>query len=137
MRTVFVRTLFLTAVLLAADTSAASAVEATFLGTSTYATPADCKKVAKLAAGAPRNLNSVPETLTAKGYQGWEGGCSIEKFVPKGAGKSWTVSLLCSEGSIENAKSTQTWTKGADGSLTVVAGREKTRFVACSAPNKK
>jgi hypothetical protein len=124
-------------ILLALAIPSAHAVEAAFLGTTTYATPAGCAKVARLAAGIPRNLNSVPETLTAKGYMSWEGGCTIEKITPKVAGKSWSIVISCSEGAEESVKSTETWTSGDDGSILINAQGKKTRFVACAASKKK
>jgi hypothetical protein len=131
------RTVLVATILVSLSAPAAHAVEATFLGTGTYATPGDCSKVAKLATGAPRRLNSVPETLTARGYMSWEGGCTIEKVVPKVAGKSWTVSLSCSEGAIENAKSKETWVRNTDGSWLISGQYRKARLVACAIPKKK
>lgn len=122
---------------LVAGATGSQAAEASFLGSNVYATPAGCAKLAKLAAGAPRNLNSVPETLTAKGYETWEGGCTIDKITTTAAGKSWRVAVSCSEGADEGIKSTETWTRAADGSILVNAQGKKTRFVVCTAHTSK
>jgi hypothetical protein len=131
------RKLIVTLVLLISSAPCAFAAEATFLGKATYATSQGCAQVAQLAAGRQRNLNSVPETLTAKGYLSWEGGCRFDKITPIVANRSWVVTTSCSEGAEENVKSTETWTKAADGSIMVNAGGKKTRFVACAAPKAK
>lgn len=112
-------------------------VQAPFLGASTYATKAGCMKLKKLAAGTPRNLNSVPDTLDAKGHSSWEGGCMIDKITERLAGKSWVVQLKCSEGAIENAKTTETWTKAPDGSILVKSSGGSTRFYACDVRGAK
>ena len=110
-------------------------VQATFLGTATYATRAGCAKLKKLAAGTPRNLNTVPETLDAKGFLSWEGGCTISKINERVTGKTWTVQLKCSEGAEENVTSTETWTKAPDGSILVNDKGKATRFYACPVAN--
>jgi hypothetical protein len=110
-----------------ASTGAVQAeVRATFLGGSTFAT---------IATGTPRNLDTVPETLTATGYRSWEGGCTIDKISERLAGKTWRVTLRCSEGAEENVRSTETWTRASDGSILVAANRKTTRFVACPIPD--
>ena len=125
------------AILIGATAPALADVQATFLGTATYATKAGCGKLKRLAAGTPRGLNSVPDTVDAKGHSSWEGGCTIDKIAERVAGKTWVVNLTCSEGAIENAKSTETWTKAADGSLLVKAAGSTTRYFACAVPAAK
>lgn len=114
-------------------TTAASAadVEAKFLGSTTYASPKGCAKLKALAAGAPRNINNVPEVLTAKGYLGWEGGCAIERVQEQVKAKRWLVSLRCSEGAEENQRHQETWEKAPDGALLISFKKKRERFVAC------
>jgi hypothetical protein len=120
-------------IVLGSAASALADVQATFLGTTVYTTTADCPLLKKLATGTPRSLTTVPETLTAKGYQSWEGGCSFTNIVERYNGRLWTVSMRCSEGAIENQPRTEVWRKLANGSLTVTAGKTPTTLIACSA----
>ena len=123
------------AVLVCAANSAAADVQATFLGTATYATRAGCAKLKTLAAGTQRNLNTVPETLDAKGFMSWEGGCTIATINERVLGKAWTVQLKCSDGAEENVASIETWTKASDGSILVKDKGKSTRFFVCAAPS--
>ena len=127
------RTLLIAALAAAAMTATATAadVEAKFLGTATYASAKGCEQLKALASGTPRNLNTVPETLTAKGYLGWEGGCTIERVQEQVKGKRWLVSLRCSEGAEENKRHKETWEKAPDGALLVSFKKKRERLVAC------
>ena len=107
-------------------------VDAGFLGATVYTTAADCPLQKKLVAGGPRNLNTVPETLSAKGYRSWEGGCTFTNIVERYKGRLWTVSMRCSEGATENLPRTEVWRKAADGSLTVTADKKPTVLIACA-----
>jgi hypothetical protein len=136
----------LASVLLSAHAAAAE-VTATplgqsVLGRSVYTTAKDCPLYKKLAAGGPRNLNTVPETLTAQGYRSWEGGCTFTNIVERYKGRLWTVSMRCSDGAIENRPRTEVWRKAADGAITVSADKTVTTLIACAidkpvAPAKK
>lgn len=107
-------------------------VQATFLGKTTYTTPSDCTKLKALAAGGPRNIATVPEVLTAKGYLSWEGGCTIKSYTERRSGRLWSVSLRCSEGAVENELRTEVWRKTDDGTLRVTHGRETVDMIACT-----
>ncbi len=115
-----------------APISALADVDAGFLGTTVYTTAADCPLYRAIAAGGPRNLNTVPETLSAKGYRSWEGGCRFTNIVERYKGRLWTVSMRCSEGATENLPRTEVWRKAADGSLTVTADKKPTVLIACT-----
>lgn len=126
--------MFLLAALAAAGLTTAAAgadVEAKFLGTATYSSAKGCAKLKALASGTPRNLNTVPETLTAKGYLGWEGGCAIERIQEQVKAKRWLVSLRCSEGAVENRRHRETWEKAPDGAILVSFKKQRERYVAC------
>lgn len=128
MRTLLLATFFaagFTAGAIAAD------VEAKFLGAATYSSAKGCSQLKALASGTPRNLNTVPETLTAKGYLGWEGGCAIERIAEQVKGKRWTVSLRCSEGAVENQRHQETWEKAPDGAILISFKKNRERYVAC------
>ena len=45
----------------------------------TYASKEGCQKLAAIEAGTPRNVETVPEVLTADGFKGWEGACEFTK----------------------------------------------------------
>lgn len=80
--------------------AAQSEPKADFLGSATYATAEGCDKLKALAAGGDRNISTVPETLTASGFEGWEHSCSIKSVKP-GASNAWQVVTSCSEGESE------------------------------------
>lgn len=128
MRTLLLATFFaasLTSGALSAD------VEAKFLGAATYSSAKGCSQLKALASGTPRNLNTVPETLTAKGYLGWEGGCAIERIQEQVKAKRWTVSLRCSEGAVENQRHQEIWERAPDGALLISFKKKRERYVAC------
>lgn len=74
---------------------------AAFLGSGTYATAEGCDKLKALAAGGDRNISTVPETLTAKGFDGWEHSCTFTSVAETAPGKSWKVVASCEEGESE------------------------------------
>jgi hypothetical protein len=129
--------LFSVAALTALISASAMAAEATFLGGATYTTAKDCRKLKALAAGGPRNIQTAPETLTAKGYLSWEGGCTIDKITAGKASNTWTVNLRCHEGAEENQLRTEVWTRQSDGSLMSAFKDEKTKYIACNAGKTK
>ena len=71
------RRLVVAALSVGACASAEAGASAYFLGTSVYATEEGCVKLKALAAGGPKNVGTVPETLTSQGFKSWEGGCAF------------------------------------------------------------
>lgn len=65
----------------------------------TYATVEGCKKLAAIDAGGPRNVETVPEVLSADGFKSWEGACEFTKVFEHEPGRVWLGLLVCSEGS--------------------------------------
>ena len=61
----------------------------------TYATKEGCAKLAKLAAGKPRNVETVPETLTKDGFQSWEGSCEFTQVLEHEPGKVYIGIMYC------------------------------------------
>ena len=103
-------------------------VTASFLGTATYATDSGCDKLKALAAGAPRNLNTVPETLSASGFDDWEGGCSFSRITEVKKGHLYKARMACGESADEWVE-TDTFAltdNGATVTVTVSGGDEKT-----------
>ncbi len=116
----------------------AVAADADFLGAATYATADGCSKLKALAAGGDRNISTVPETLTSKGYHGWEHDCSFKSVSETEAGKSWKVVLACEEG--ENVwEEAQVMTKTGEATFEVKAEGESdaTAYAVCDAPAAK
>lgn len=125
--------------LVATGSSALADVEAKFLGKSTYSTARGCQMLKALAAGATRNLNTVPQTLDATGYHSWEGGCEIERIAEQVKGKRWLVALHCHEGAASRRQH-ETWERAPDGALLVTLDKKKYRYTQCPvvpAPGKK
>jgi hypothetical protein len=108
---------------------------AAFLGSATYATAEGCDKLKALAAGGDRNISTVPETLTASGYEGWEHSCRVTAVTETEPGKVWKVVTECSEGESAWAD-TQVFEKASDTSFKVMAEGEEepTVFAVCDAP---
>lgn len=128
------------AVLASAGAMAKPKQAATFLGSATYAMDGGCEKRRALAAGGPRNIGTVPETLTASGFDGWEGGCSFERITEVQKGKLYKAVLACGE-SADEWTETNTFAL-SDGGATVtvrVLGKEKKTsvFKRCDAPAAK
>jgi hypothetical protein len=116
---------------LAASASAAE-VKAKFLGDGTYAMKdGGCEKLNRIAAGGPKNVETTPETLTADGFSGWEGGCSFLSIKEVKKGVKWVVRMSCSEGAEEDQRETDTFEKQPDGSFHVTNEDKTTHFVRC------
>lgn len=111
---------------------------AAFLGTSTYATVEGCEKLKALAAGGDRNISTVPETLSSKGYTGWEHGCAFKSITESAPGKSWKVVTSCEEGESQ-WEDTQVMEKVGEGSFKVMGEGEEeaTVYAVCDAPAAK
>ena len=121
----------LSLLLLAVTVSCAQAdVTATFLGDAVYGWKSDCAKLAKIARGGPRNIQTSPELLSATGYQGWEGGCTIAKISARASVGRWRVDLICHEGAEDNMKRTEIWTKRGD-VLTVTHDGKSETYERC------
>lgn len=118
--------------------TAASAQEtAAFLGTQTYATTEGCAKLKALAAGGDRNISTVPETLSSKGFDGWEHSCTFKSVTENEAGKSWKVVSSCEEGESQ-WDDTQVFEKAGDTFKVLGEGEEEaTVYAVCDAPPAK
>jgi hypothetical protein len=111
---------------------------ASFLGDKTYATVEGCEKLKALAAGGDRNISTVPETLSAKGFDGWEHSCAFKSVTEQAAGKSWNVVSSCEEGESQ-WDDTQVFEKADDKSFKVLGEGEEeaTVYTVCDAPPAK
>lgn len=97
----------------------------------TFAKPGLCDKVAAVAAGGPKNLDTVTETLTPDGFRSWEGNCDFETITEKEKGRSYEAKMSCIEGA---AQWTETNTFDIDPSgqtMTVWIEGEKHEYVKC------
>ncbi|MCB1515492.1 MAG: hypothetical protein KDJ18_11955 [Hyphomicrobiaceae bacterium] len=86
----------------------------------TYATEDGCAKLAAIAAGTPRNVETVPEVLDAEGFKGWEGACEFTHVFEHDPGRVWVGLMVCSEGQTI-APQTYVFIRGEDDSLEVAA----------------
>ncbi len=116
--------------------AAIAQMKGNFIGPGTYATAEGCKKVAALAAGAERNVGTVPETLTQDGFEGWEGSCTFRSITEVEKGKTWKAAMDCQEGAGEGPES-DLFERLPDGSLKVTVMGNETIFVRCDADKGK
>lgn len=91
------RALLVLAVLAVCAAGAAATERAGFLA-GTYAAGKGCEMLAKIEAGGPRTVETVPETLDADGFHGWEGECDFTKVFEHEPGKVWIGLMVCVEG---------------------------------------
>ena len=105
-------------------------IKATFIGPGVFATEPDCRRLEALAAGAVRNLDSVPEKLTEDGIVGWENGCFFTKVTEQTKGRVWVARMNCGEGA-QNWRETRTFRPGANGSWQVTLRRRSTQYLRC------
>lgn len=124
------RTIFVAVLIAAAAAPALAGVKAKFLGAATYATEEGCAKLKAIAAGGPKNISTVPETLTASGFSGWEFGCGFTSVKEVVKGKRWVVREACSEGA-ENWTATDTFVARGDGGFDVTGDKKTMTFVRC------
>ena len=61
----------------------------------TYVIEGRCEKLVKINAGGPKNVETVPETLTSGGFASWEGGCSFKWIKQKKKGQVWVARMAC------------------------------------------
>jgi hypothetical protein len=124
----------ITAALLAgAATSAVAAERATFLGDGVWARKGDCARLARLAAGGPRNIRTTPEQLTAGGYSSWEGSCEFLSIRERTPGKAWIAELSCIEGP-EEGKETNLFEKVDARTFKVTVNGEAGLYFRCDLP---
>ncbi|MEQ1718075.1 MAG: hypothetical protein ABL907_19210 [Hyphomicrobium sp.] len=117
-------------------TPASAEMMGDFVGPGTYATAEGCKKLAAIAAGTPRNVATVPETLTIEGFAGWEGGCTFHSITEVVKGKKWTANLKCFEGADESQES-DVFERMPDGAIKVTIMGSDTTFVRCDGEKGK
>ncbi len=128
--------LALTAVPVLAAVPARAAVKGTFIGPGTYATADGCEKLKALAAGADKNVGTVPETLTEDGFSSWEGTCTFTSFTEKDQGRMWSAAMNCAEGANEGPES-DIFERMLDGSIKVTVMNSATTLVRCDADKGK
>ncbi len=64
----------------------------------TFASTQGCAMHNKLKTGTPRSIETVPDTLDADGFHGWEGACEFTKVWEHETGSVWQALMYCSEG---------------------------------------
>lgn len=113
------RTFVAACALLAMVGPAAAKEKARFID-GTYATEDGCRKLKAIAAGTPRNVETVPDVLDEDGFKGWEGVCEFTQVLEHEAGRVWVGLMVCSEG-MTIVPQTYVFIRGEDKSLEVAA----------------
>ena len=135
------RRLVVAALSLGACASAEAGASAYFLGTAVYATEEGCVKLKALAAGGPKNVGTVPETLTSGGFKSWEGGCAFGSIQERRRHKLYVSRMTCFEGPERwlEKNSFELDLKARTVTVTVAEGRTKktTVFKKCDAGKGK
>lgn len=111
-------------------------VKGTFIGEGTYATAEGCEKLQALAAGGDRNIETVPETLTMNGFEGWEGGCTFASFTEIEKDKKWQARLHCFDGPDEGPES-DIFERLPDGKIKLTVMGNDTILQRCDAEKEK
>ncbi len=116
----------------AASTRSASGAEvkAAFI-TGTWATEEGCQKLAKIASGTPKSVETMPETLTQDGYATWEGGCTFSEIKETVPGRTWSVKTACVDGAEEWSDDETIVLDETGKRLTVTVEDKTTVFVRC------
>lgn len=123
-------------ILIAMAVPAYADMESMFIGEGTYASEEGCRKLAALAAGGDRNLGTVPETLTAEGFEGWEHRCTFTSISEKIEGRSWVAKMTCTEGDSEDERTT-TFEKLDGDRFKMTTDGETDIYVRCGAVKGK
>ncbi len=121
------------AVGLAALAPAGMAAEKAAFIDGTYATPEGCRQLQALRDGASQSIETVPETLTAEGFQSWEGACRFTKTFEHEPGRVWLGLMFCAEANTMSA-ATFVFLKGDDGTFEIAGDgqSEPELYVRCS-----
>ena len=119
-----------------AASPAAADVKAAFLAGTYTATASDCKMVQALAAGTPRNLNTVPVTLDATGLHSWEGGCTFTRIRADWDRKTWRATARCGEGAITGVTDSITLVRTSPTAFTIRRASDKKAeaYSLCTTP---
>lgn len=103
----------------------------------TYVMEGRCEKLAKIEAGGPKNVETVPETLTNDGFQSWEGGCSFVSIEEKVKGRVWVARMSCAEEADESEETDTFELNSKDQSISVTVDGKTTKFIRCDADKRK
>lgn len=121
----------LVALAFAGTADSANAAEKAAFVEGVWATEEGCAKLAALGTGTARSVETVPETLTADGYQTWEGGCTFTSIEETEKGRAWTVKTSCFESADEWTDTETFELDAASRRLRVTVEGEVTEFVRC------
>ena len=101
--------------------------------TGTYVMEGRCGMLAKIEAGGPKNVETTPETLTSKGFETWEGGCTFLSIKQKTKGRVWVARMACAEEAEESVETDRFELDPKDQSITVTVDGEVTKYIHCDA----
>lgn len=96
-----------------------------------YARDGRCEKVQAVEAGAPKNADTVTDTLSSAGFQAWAGNCAFEDITEKEKGRSYQARVKCTEGSKTWVEMTDFLLDPSGNSITVWTDGEKSQYVKC------
>lgn len=130
MRTLVAAAALVSSLSLGGSALAAEGPRAAFID-GVYAMEGRCAVWAALEAGGQRNIDTVPETLTADGFKSWEGGCIFESLTEKEKGRLYEGRMHCSEGLDEWTETDTFAVDAAARSITVTVEGKSSRFVKC------
>jgi hypothetical protein len=118
---------------LTASAPAASAQQtATFLDGPYTMSAQACAKLKALAAGGPRNINTVPWHVLRTGISHWEGSCGYRRITERKKGVEWRIDAVCQEGP-RRSREIYTWVRRGDGQfdVTLKGQRKAVRYTRC------
>lgn len=90
-----------------------------------------CAKLKAIAAGGPKNVETTPETLTADGFESWEGGCSFVWIKEKQQGRRWVAEMACAEEAEESVEIDTFDLDPASGTIKVTNEGKTSAYVRC------
>lgn len=99
----------------------------------TYAMEGRCAAWEVIENGGDRNAGTVPETLTSKGFDMWEGGCSFVSIKETVKGRQWVAKMACAEAADESEEVDTFDLDPATGNITVAVEGKTSVFVRCDA----
>ena len=99
----------------------------------TYAMEGRCAAWAAIEKGGDKNVETVPETLTAEGFSMWEGGCSFVSIKETVKDRQWVAKMDCAEAADESEETDTFDLDPATGNITVTVEGNKSVFVRCDA----
>lgn len=116
----------------AAIASSAAANERAPFINGTYVMEGRCEKLKAIEAGGPKNIETMPEILTADGFETWEGGCSFISIKETQKGRRWVAKMACAEAADEGTEIDTFDLDPESGKIKVTVEGKTNEYVRCS-----